>query len=100
MRLKALLLDLSLSSSDGSSSVGVIEATALLPILELGPFGRADADAAGVDLGAACTAAVRVGDTPASGELLGLAVTDVLGTGVVGGQGKSGDGDCIVKRGQ
>lgn len=68
--------------------------------LELGAFSRADANAAGVDLGAARAATVRVGDAPASGELLGFAVTDVFGTGVVGSQGKSRCGNWLVKRGQ
>lgn len=68
--------------------------------LELGAFGGADANAAGVDLGAACTAAVCVRDTATGRELLGLAITDVFGSSVVGGQGESRDGNCRVKGGQ
>lgn len=79
--------------------LSVVELT-LLPVLELGALSGADAHATGVDLGAACTATVRVGDAPAGGELLALAVTDVFGTGVVGGQGKSRGSNCLVKRGQ
>lgn len=52
-RLETLLLDLSLSSSDGRVSIGVNKAAALLAILELSTLGRADADTGGVDLGAA-----------------------------------------------
>lgn len=96
--LKALFLYLSLSRSDGGSRVRVIKTTALLAVLELSALGGADANSAGVDLGAACTATVRIGDTSAGGELLALAVPDVLCTGIVGSQGKSGDGDCHVMR--
>lgn len=92
--LESLLLDLSLSSSDGSSRVGVNKAAALLAVLELCALGGADANTAGVDLGAARAAAVRVGDAAACGELLGLAVADILGTGVVGSQSEDRDGDC------
>jgi hypothetical protein len=72
----------------------------LLSVLELGALSGADANATGVDLGAACTATVGVGDAAASGKLLALAVSDIFGTGVVGGQGKSRGSNCPVKRGQ
>lgn len=71
---KALLLHLSLSRGDGSSSVRVVKPTALLAVLELGALGGADTHTAGVDLSAACTATVRVGNTPAGGELLAYSV--------------------------
>lgn len=99
-RLETLLLYLGLGRSDGSSSVRVIKATALLAVLELRALGGADTHTAGVDLGAACTAAVCVRDTAASGELLGLAVSDVLCTSVVGSQGKGGGSNCVAKSGQ
>lgn len=91
--LETLLLDLSLSSGNSRVGVGVREATALLAVLGGGALGTADAHAARVDLGAALGVAVGVGDAPARGELGVLAVADVPGTGVVGGQGQSGDGD-------
>lgn len=72
----------------------------MLLTLELGALGGADAHAAGVDLGAARAAAVGVGHAAAGGELLALAVADVLGAGVVGGQGEGGGGDCWVESGQ
>lgn len=98
-RSEALLGDLVLRGGDGGGGVGVGEAAALLPVLELGALGRADADGGGVDLGAAGGPAVVVGDAAARGELGVLAVADVLGAGVVGGQGEGGDGDCFLGEG-
>ena len=94
--LEALLLDLLLGRGDGLGRGGVLEAAALLAVLVAGGGGGADAHARGVDLGAAGAAAVGVGDAAARRELSGLAVADVLGSGVVGGQGKGGDGDCAA----
>lgn len=94
--LETLLRDLSLGGGDGGVGVGVDEAAAQLSVLELGALGGADADAAGTDLGAAGRVAVVVGDAAARGELGVLAVADVLGAGVVGGEGEGGDGDCVV----
>lgn len=122
-RLEALLGDLSLSSSDGGSWVGVDEAAALLAVLELSTLSGADTNVGGVDLGAALVpnawsvavqkvivrslskcqkgvlrasysrVAVVVSDTSTGGELGVLAVTDILGTSVVGGQGEGGGDD-------
>lgn len=94
--LETLLRDLGLRGGDGGVGVGVDEAAAQLPVLELGALGGADADTAGTDLGAAGRVAVVVGDAAACGELGVLAVPDVLGAGVVGGEGEGGDGDCVV----
>lgn len=92
--LEALLFDLGLGGGDGGVGVGVGEAAARLAVLGRGGLGGADALAAGADLGAAGGAAVGVRDAAARGELLAVAVADVLGAGVVGGEGEGGDGDC------
>lgn len=74
-------------------SVGVNETTPELAVLELSSFGRADAKTTSADLGAAVASAVSIGDASAGGELLALAVADILGAGIVGGKGHDGDGD-------
>jgi len=86
-----LLLNLGLGSRDGSGRVGVSEATSELAILVLGSYSRADAEAAAADLGAAGAPAVGIGDASAGGELLALAVTDILSTGIVGSESHDGD---------
>lgn len=93
IRLEALLGDLSLGSSNGSSSVGVDEATAGLSVLEGGSLGRADTLAGGGDLGAASAGAVGIVDTSTGDELSTVTGTDVLGAGVIGGKGHGGGGD-------
>lgn len=50
--LKALLLDLRLSSGNSRSGVRVDKAAALLAVLELSTLSRADANGGRVDLGA------------------------------------------------
>lgn len=92
--LKALLGDLGLGGSNGLGGVGVGEAAAKLAVLELGALGGADAQAAGADLGTAGAAAVSVGDAAAGGELLALAVADILSTRGVGSESHDRDGDC------
>lgn len=94
--LKTLLLDLSLSSGDGRSGIGVDKAAALLAVLELSTLSRADANVGRVDLGAAGRVAIVISDASTGGELGVLAVADVLGTSVVGSQGKGRDGDWEV----
>lgn len=74
-------------------SIGVSEATSEFAILELCSYGRADAEAAGADLGTAGAPAVGIRDTSAGRELLALAITDIFSTGVVGSEGHCGDGD-------
>lgn len=92
--LETLLLDLRLGGSNSLGRVGVDETAARLAILGRGRLGTADTLSAGANLGTAGRAAVCVRDAAAGGELLGVAVADVLGTGVVGGEGEGGDGDC------
>jgi len=88
-----LLLNLRLSGRDGGSGVGVGEATALLAVLERCSLGGADS-LAGAIVGAAGGTTVGVANAPARDELLAVAGSDVLGTGVVGGDGCEGsEGD-------
>lgn len=88
-----LLRDLGLGSRFVGGSVGVNEATSELAVLGGCSDGRAYAEAAAADLGAAGASAVGIGDASASGELLALAVTDILGAGGVGSEGHGGDGE-------
>jgi hypothetical protein len=91
--LETLELNLGLCSLDRGGRGGVGEPTALLAVLERRGLGRAHTGALAV-VGAASRRAVVVSDASARDELLGLAVTDVPGTGVVGDDlGKSRDGD-------
>ena len=90
-RLEALGLDLGLRGRDGGVGVGVDEAAALLPVLELGADARAHAGALAV-VGAAALGAVGVGDAAARGELEALAVADVPGARVVGLHLREGGG--------
>lgn len=65
----------------------------MLVVLESSRLGRADAQALAV-VRAACATAVGVVDAPSGDELVPLAVSDVLGTGVVGLDEREGrDGD-------
>jgi hypothetical protein len=75
------------------SSIRVNKAASELAILALCSYSRANSETVAADLRAAGASAVSVGDAAASGELLALAVTDVLSTGSVGGKSHDGDGD-------
>jgi hypothetical protein len=59
----------------------------------LGSYGRTYAEVVGADLGATGASAVGIGDTSTGRELLALAVTDILSTGVVGSESHDRDGD-------
>jgi hypothetical protein len=75
-------------------SVGVSEATSELAILELRSHGRAYTQAAAANLSAAGASAVGIRHASTGCELLALAVTNILSTGVVGSEnGHDGDGD-------
>lgn len=94
--LEALLRGLGLGRRDGLFGVGILEAAALLPVLELGADARAHADALAV-VGAAALLAVSVGDAAARGELEALAVADVGGARRVGLHlREGGGGDCVT----
>lgn len=84
-RLETLLLNLRLSSRDGSIGIGVREAAALLAVLLRRGNSRANALCGVVDLGAASGLAVGVSDTSAGDELGAVSAANVLGAGVVGG---------------
>jgi hypothetical protein len=95
--LETLLLNLSLSSRNGSIRIRVLESTSILAGLERGRFSTADADA--VQIGAAGGAAVCVGDTSASDELGAVARADIGGAGNVGlelGEGEGRDWNLIL----
>jgi hypothetical protein len=92
-RLEPLRSDLLLRSSNGLRRLGVDEPATLLAVLERGCLCRADTEALAV-VGAAFAAAVGVVHAPSGDELVSLAVSDILGTGVVGldeGEGRDGN---------
>lgn len=65
-----------------------------LPVLVGRCLGGADAGASSADLGAARRGAVGVVHTAAGDELSAVSSADILGAGVVGGEGQSSSGDC------
>lgn len=92
--LETLLLGLGLSSSNGCSGVGVVEAAAILAVLELRRLSGAHADTAGVR--AARGRAVGVTDASARDELRAVTLADFARTGVVRLDLRKGrHGDCI-----
>lgn len=91
--LEALLLDLSLGGLDSGVRVGINKATAQLAVLLRGGLGGAYSKARPRDLGAARGGAVGVVDAAAGDELGAVTGTDALGTGVVGLQGESRNGE-------
>lgn len=90
---ESLLLGLSLGSGDGNIGSRVNEATTLLAVLLGGGDSGADTDGGGIDLGAARSLAVSVVDASAGDELGAVAGSDVLGSSVVGSEGRGGGGD-------
>lgn len=80
--LKALLLNLGLSGSNGCRRIGVDKVASVLAGLEGCGLARADAYAAQV--GTASGRTVGVVDTAASDELRAVALADVLCAGIVG----------------
>jgi hypothetical protein len=80
-----LSLDLGLGSSDSLRGVRVDEATAELAVLERGRLSRADTETRSRYLSTASRGTVGIVDASTSDELGGVALADVAGAGVVGG---------------
>jgi hypothetical protein len=90
--LEPLLLNLRLRRRNSSIRIRVVKPASILSVLELRRLSRADAYTGGI--GAACRAAVGVGNTAACDELGAIAGTDRFSAGHVGGDlcsGESGD---------